>query len=115
VLAGWAKIGAWNTREAYRLSVEASVFVHPEHLGKQVGSQLYDVLFPLIASMGYRTLLAGISLPNPASVALHEKFGMKKVGHLPEVGFKHGEWRDVGWWHTNLTDRSKCTGMSPKL
>jgi L-amino acid N-acyltransferase YncA len=59
---------------------------------------LYEKLFIELRSRSYRVAIAGISLPNPVSVALHEKFGMEKVGHFKEVGFEFNKWIDVGYW-----------------
>jgi len=94
--AAWSK--AWNPREAYAGSVEVSVYVAPDSTGRGVGGQLYCGLIPMLDDLGYRTLLAGITLPNPTSVRLHEKFGFVKVAHFREVGYKFDRWLDVGYW-----------------
>lgn len=97
-IAGFARASAWKTREAYDRTTEIGVYVLPEWQGKGVGRELYKLLFQELIQRNFHTLLAGIALPNDASVRLHESFGMVKVAELPEVGFKHGAWRNTGYW-----------------
>lgn len=97
-IIGYAYSSKWKGRCAYRYSVEVTVYLNIQIGGKGYGSQLYDRLFFQLAELGFHIAIAGISLPNEASIALHEKFGMKKVAHFAEVGFKFGEWVDVGYW-----------------
>jgi len=101
-IVGFARCGPWKTREAYRLTTEVGVYVDPGWQGKGIGKALYEQMFPAMEKAGLHTVLAGIALPNDASVRLHESFGMTHVGALPQVGFKHGEWRDVGYWAKTL-------------
>lgn len=95
---GYAKSGQWKTREAYDWTVEISVYVQPDHHARGVGRSLYERLFAILRAQGYRTLLAGITLPNEPSVRLHEAMGMRKVGELPRVGFKFASWHAVAYW-----------------
>lgn len=95
---GYASAGRWKTRSAYRFTVEISVYLDPAATGRRMGTMLYEALFPQLREKKIHALIGGIALENPASVALHEKFGMRKVGHLREVGFKFGRWIDVGYW-----------------
>ena len=88
--------------ERYRFSVEVTVYVAPGHAGRGIGSTLYGELFPMLKTLGIRAVIGGIALPNEASVALHEKFGMRKVAHFGEVGFKFDRWIDVGYWQRTL-------------
>lgn len=97
-IVGYAYAGKWNTRSAYRYSVECTVYLDPAATGRGLGSELYDALFPILRRNEKHVVIAGISLPNDASVALHEKFGLKKVAHFAEVGFKFDRWVDVGYW-----------------
>lgn len=97
-VVGYAFAGMWKDRSAYRFSAEVTIYVDHEYGGKGVGSHLYDRLFPILRDMGAHAIMAGIALPNDASVALHEKFGMVKVAHFKEVGFKCDRWVDVGYW-----------------
>jgi L-amino acid N-acyltransferase YncA len=101
-LLGYAYAAPWKARSAYRFSVETTVYLDPEALGQGVGSRLYETLFADLGKRGVRAAIGGIALPNPASVALHEKLGMKKVAHFERVGFKFDQWIDVGYWQINL-------------
>lgn len=107
---GYAYASQWKERLAYKNSVEVTVYLHPELKAKGVGSQLYQVLFARLKQAGVHAVMAGISLPNPASVALHEKFAMQKVAHFAEVGRKFGQWIDVGYWQLLLADKPSEKG-----
>ncbi len=100
--AGYAYATRHRAREAYRYSTEVSVYVHPDHRGSGVASALYQQLFETLGELGYYHAYAGITVPNPASMALHRHMGFRRVGTLPRVGFKFGKWRDVSWWHRQL-------------
>jgi len=102
VLAGYAYAGPWRVRPAYRHSVELSVYIAPDYAAKGHGSRLYAELFARLRAGPVHAVMAGIALPAPASVALHEKFGMRQVAHLKEVGYKFGRWIDVGYWQSVL-------------
>lgn len=102
---GFARCSPWKAREAYMPTCEIGVYVRPDYQGQGIGKALYHELFPALEEAGFHTILAGIALPNPASVKLHEAFGMSHVGTLPEVGFKHGRWISVGYWAKCSTDR----------
>ncbi len=95
---GYAYATQWKSRAAYRNTVETSVYVAREHHGNGVGERLYRELIERVAKQGFHAALGGIALPNPASVALHEKLGFRKVGELEQVGWKHDRWVNVGYW-----------------
>lgn len=95
---GYAYASKWKGRCAYRYSVEVSVYLANEKTGQGAGSKLYTELFERLSGLGYHVAIGGISLPNPASIGLHEKFGMTKTAHFSEIGFKFGKWVDVGYW-----------------
>lgn len=97
-ILGYAHAGLYKTRAAYRNSVEISVYIRHDENGKGIGTRLYEILFARLAESDVHAIIAGISLPNDASVRLHERFGMRKVAHFEEVGFKFGRWIDVGYW-----------------
>jgi len=99
---GYAYASRWNERSAYNRTVEISVYLDHQALAKGYGSKLYSELFDLLKKKSIHTIIAGVALPNEASVKLHEKFGMKKVAHFSEVGFKFGKWIDVGYWQVQL-------------
>ncbi len=101
---GYARAGRWKDREAYDWAVEVGVYVAPDAQGRGVGKALYQVLIPRLIELGYRSLIAGIALPNPASVRLHQAFGMTLIGTFPLVGYKHGRWIDVGYWVRTVGD-----------
>jgi phosphinothricin acetyltransferase len=97
-VVGYAYATGWRRRPAYRYSVEVTVYVAPEESGRGIGSRLYEVLLDELRVAGLHSAIGGISLPNDASVALHEKLGFEKVAHFEEVGFKFDRWIDVGYW-----------------
>jgi L-amino acid N-acyltransferase YncA len=101
-IVGYAYAAPWRTRSAYRYSAEITVYVGPEHAKRGIGSNLYAQLFPLLQARPIHALMGGIALPNEASIALHEKFGLRKVAHFEEVGFKFNRWIDVGYWQRTL-------------
>jgi len=106
LIVGYAKAGPWRVRESYQFSCEVGVYIRPEWQGKRVGRLLYEQLIPAVRASGFRTIVAGIAQPNPASVRLHESFGMKYVGTLPDVGFKFGKWISVGYWVIHWDDEA---------
>jgi L-amino acid N-acyltransferase YncA len=101
-VAGYAYANKWNGRCAYKLSTEITVYLAPPHGGRGLGSRLYERLFAILREQGMHAVIAGIALPNEASVALHEKFGLEKVAHFKEVGHKFDRWIDVGYWQRIL-------------
>lgn len=101
-VAGYAYATTWRTRVAYRYCTEVTVYLDRYRFARGLGTALYEALFASLEGSGMHALLGCIALPNDASVALHEKFGMKKVAHFEEVGFKFGRWIDVGYWQKNL-------------
>jgi phosphinothricin acetyltransferase len=101
-VCGFAYANRWKERCAYRFSVETTVYLERSTLGRGVGTALYAALIEALQELGCHAMIGGIALPNAASVALHEKFGMRQVAHFPEVGFKFGRWVDVGYWQKLL-------------
>lgn len=101
-LIGYAYSTPWRERSAYRFACEVSVYLAEKAKGKGIGTQLYQVLFDKLKTTEIKTLIGGITLPNDASVALHEKFGMTKVAHFKEVGYKFDQWLDVGYWQISI-------------
>ena len=101
-VVGYAYARPWKERSGYRFSVEVAVYVDPELAGRGIGSGLYSRLFEDLEARGVHAVIGGIALPNEASVALHEKFGMRKVALFEQVGFKFGRWIDVGYWQRTL-------------
>lgn len=101
-ITGYAYAGPHRSRAAWRWSAEVAVYVGDAHVGQGVGSTLYGALLPLLARQNLRWALAGVTLPNPASVRLHEALGFQPVGVFRSVGYKAGAWRDVGFWQREL-------------
>ena len=105
-IIGYAYATKWKARSAYRFSVESTVYLASTALGQGLGKLLYDALFEQLRHQGVHCVVGGITLPNAASVKLHEKMGMQKVAHFKEIGFKFGQWRDVGYWQLNLEGKT---------
>lgn len=97
-VVGYAYASKWKDRPAYRFSVEVSVYLSPNCQAQGLGSNLYAALFSSLKVCNVHTLIAGISLPNQASIALHEKFGFVQTALFEQVGFKFEQWIDVGYW-----------------
>jgi phosphinothricin acetyltransferase len=101
-IAGFAYAGVHRERPAYRWASEVSVYLGDDYRGRGLGRALYEPLFALLETQGYRTLLAGISVPNPPSVGLHASLGFEEVGVYRRIGWKAGAWRDVLWLSLQL-------------
>jgi len=99
---GWAYATAWKARSAYRFSVETTVYVAESHQGRGIGLALYGKLLEELKARNVHSAVGGIALPNPASIALHEKLGFKKIAQFVEVGRKFDRWVDVGYWQLLL-------------
>jgi len=97
-IIGFAYGSQFRAKPAYKQSVEVTVYVKNGEQGKQVGTKLYAKLLKILKQQNYHAVLGGITLPNSASVALHEKFNFNKVAHFKHVGKKFGTWLDVGFW-----------------
>jgi phosphinothricin acetyltransferase len=95
----------FRERAAYRWTAEAAVYVALNHQRRGLARALYTSLFSILRHQGYSKVIAGVTLPNAASVQLHEKMGFQKVGHFPGVGFKSADWLDVGWWQLSLAEQ----------
>lgn len=101
---GYAYASSHRERAAYRWSVDVTVYVGETARGQGVGSALYAVLFDSLRRQGFRSAFAGIALPNPGSIALHESVGFRPLGVYDDVGFKLGAWRSVGWWRLPISE-----------
>ena len=107
-IAGYAYAGIWKDRSAYRFCCEASIYMAPASAntnsqGRGLGSTLYSTLLHELEGLGITTVIGILTLPNDASERLHNKLGFEKVGHLERVGFKFGQWLDVGYWQKHLS------------
>jgi phosphinothricin acetyltransferase len=100
--AGYATTSRWRPKAAYETTVESSVYCRADAVGRGIGTQLYTALFAALADQDIHRVVAGIGQPNPASVALHERFGFRRVGVFSSVGRKFGQYWDVAWFERPL-------------
>ncbi|WP_344288944.1 N-acetyltransferase family protein [Streptomyces synnematoformans] len=104
-LLGYATSSAFRPKPAYSTSVETSVYLAPEHVGRGVGGLLYGALFAVLEREDVHLALAGVALPNEASERLHLRFGFRRAGVFEEVGRKFGRFWDVAWFQKPLAHR----------
>jgi L-amino acid N-acyltransferase YncA len=102
VVVGYAYAGRHAERAAYRWSVDVSIYLAEGARGRRIGTRLYGSLFDELRHLGYVSAYAGVTLPNAASVALHESMGFAAIGTFPNAGFKFDAWHTVGWWYLAL-------------
>lgn len=100
--AGFARAYTWRERAAYQWTPEVGVYVEPRFHRRGVGRALYAKLLDILRRQGYRSAVAGITLPSEPSVRLHEAMGFVRVGTVRDAGFKLGRWHDVGFWQVRL-------------
>ena len=112
---GYAYAGRYRARAAYQWSVEVSVYVAAGRRRRGVARALYTSLFECLRLQGYYNAYAGIALPNPASIALHERLGFKAIGIYRSVGYKNGRWHDVGWWQLAIQEPGSSPAPSVRL
>ncbi len=103
-VVGYAYGGPWKPRAAYAWTCEVSVYLAPDERGRGTGRALYEVLLPRLAARGHRTAIAGMTLPNPGSEALHRSLGFAPVGTFRRSGWKLDRWHDVGYVQLALGD-----------
>lgn len=120
--AGYVYASTHREREAYQWTCECSVYIQEQFQGKGFGVVLYHVLFSILKMQGLVNVYAGITLPNEASVLLHEKCGFKHFALYENIGYKLGRWHKVGWWKLQLNDHAatpspplQFSAMSPQL
>ncbi len=101
-ILGYAYASRWKSRCAYRFSVETSVYLSKDCLGRGMGKELYLALIGDLKKQNYHSVIGGVALPNPRSQKLHESLGFKKVAQFEQVGYKRNRWIDVGYWQLNL-------------
>jgi len=99
---GYTYASKWKERSAYRYSVETGIYIDSDNVGKGIGSILKGELLKALREKSIHSVICGIALPNQASIALCEKYGFEKIAHFKEVGYKLGEWVDVGYWQLIL-------------
>lgn len=101
-VVGYAYYGKFHTRAAYRHTVESSIYLSSEHTGKGLGTALYSALIQSATTHGFRELISLVTLPNPASLTLHQKLGFIEAGLLRNVGYKFDQYLDVSIWQKSL-------------
>lgn len=113
VIAGYAYASRFHEREAYKWSVDFSIYIKPEYHGKHIGKALYFALLELLKLQGFCNAYALVTLPNRKSESLHESFGFKTTGVCHDVGYKFGSWHDVKWFELKFNEHSP-TPAKPK-
>lgn len=101
-ILGYAYASTFRTKPAYNKTVELTIYLKHNTLGKQIGKKMYSELIQQLKAENYHVLIGGLTLPNDASVKLHEGFGFEKVAHFKEVGYKFDKWHDVGFWQLTI-------------
>ncbi|MDR2177461.1 MAG: GNAT family N-acetyltransferase [Treponema sp.] len=109
-IAGYAYAHAWHQRTAYRFAAEDSIYLKPGWERRGIGRRLLQRVIEDLRQTGFHVLMSVITVPNPASVGLHESMGFKKAGQFNQVGYKLGEWLDVGYWELILNAGADMTG-----
>lgn len=102
--AGYAKAGVWRSRDAYQWTTEVGIYVTKESQGKGVGRELYALLLKRLRTAGFHSAIGGITLPNAASIRLHQSLGFEHVGTVRQAGFKLDTWHDVAFYQKMLVD-----------
>ncbi|MFC4947999.1 GNAT family N-acetyltransferase [Pseudonocardia sp. GCM10023141] len=109
-VAGYAYAGPFKSRPAYRWACEVSVYLELGRRRSGAGRALYAALFARLVERGFRTVVAGMTLPNDASVGLHRALGFEPVGTYRRIGWKHGAWRDVAWAQLSIGPGDEAGG-----
>jgi phosphinothricin acetyltransferase len=112
-VVGYAYASPHHERSAYRWSVSTAIYINRAYHRRGAGRALYTTLFELLRHLGYFTATAGITLPNPASVGLHEAFGFTLVGVYRDIGHKMGDWHDVAWYQ-RVIQRAMANPLEPR-
>ncbi len=102
-VAGYAKASTWRERAAYGWTCEVGLYLAPDARGRGLGRAVYSALLDEVDRRGFHSVIAGITLPNAASVALHERLGFEPVGVVRDAGWKHDRWHDVAFYQKRLT------------
>lgn len=113
VIRGYAYAGRWRERAAYGWTGESAVYVDGEHRGLGIGRSSMRALLAILRAQGFHSVVAGVTAPNPASVALHVSLGFTRVGNFEAVGWKHGGWHGVEWFGLELAERAAPNPIRP--
>lgn len=101
-IAGYATSSPFRPKPAYATSVEATVYLAPQAVGRGIGTLLYEALLAELATEPVHRVFAGVALPNLPSIRLHERLGFRRVGEFTEAGWKFGRYWDVRWYEKRL-------------
>ena len=107
-VVGYAYAVKHSTRPGYRWTVDASIYLNSEFCGMGIGRGLYQALVEILRTQGFKSVFAEIVLPNAVSVKLHEAMGFCYIGTHKQIGYKCGQWQDIGYWRLGLTNDSKA-------
>jgi phosphinothricin acetyltransferase len=102
-ILGYAKSGVWRDRTAYSWTCEVGLYIAEHARGRGLGRALYDALLAQCAERGFRSAVAGITVPNSASTALHQRCGFHRVGTFADAGWKNGAWHAVEFWQKRFS------------
>jgi L-amino acid N-acyltransferase YncA len=112
-VVGYAYARRHRERAAYRWAADVSVYIAANRRREGLGRSLYEELFARLRHQNFQVACAGITLPNDASVRLHEALGFLRIGVSPRIGWKAGHWHDVGWWQLELTPAGPDSPLEP--
>lgn len=101
-VAGYTYASSFRSREAYQWTTEVTAYIHPKFHRRGIGRGLYTSLFAILREQGYFNAISIITLPNDASVGLHEAMGFEKIGVFENMGYKFDKWHSTGWWQLEL-------------
>jgi len=102
IVIGYAYASQWKQKQAYKHTAESTIYMHPDNTSKGIGLRLYNALLSSMPLFDLVTAIGGITIPNDASVRLHEKLGFEKVAEFKNVGFKFDQWINVGYWQKHV-------------
>ncbi|MBV9658421.1 MAG: N-acetyltransferase [Verrucomicrobia bacterium] len=112
-LLGYVYAVQHQERASYRWAVNVTVYIAADQRRRGVGRALYASLFALLRLAGFHQACGGITQPNAGSVGLHESLGFRLVGIYPRIGYKFGQWHDVGWWQLELQPADSAAASPP--
>ena len=101
-IIGYAYADQWKAKDAYIQTAETTIYLNPKAHGKGYGLRLYNALLTAMPLFDLTTAIGCITIPNDASILLHEKLGFEKVGEFKKVGYKFDAWHNVGYWQKHV-------------